>query len=221
MSISAPSRTSSKRVDPQPRPLAAWTALAQRTLTLLGLGVFCCACAPHPFGAGRTDLTFVGDSITAAGPWQTAFPNRKVVNAGVPGYTTVDLLAHGPRSSRDQPHTYVLMAGINDLRRGARPEAVAERLALIRGGLAGPGQRVIQVSTLPCQVRRCGAAALRDVETLNRLLRRQVPAADFLDLSAAFSDPQGLRSDWTSDGLHLNAAGYEQWLQRLRPLLDD
>jgi len=196
-------------------------ALGQRTLTLLGLGVFCWGCGSHPLGPGRTGLTFVGDSITAAGPWQAAFPNRKVVNAGVPGYTTIDLLAHGPRPLQQRPQTYVLMAGINDLRHGASAEAVAERLARIRGGLAGPGQRVIQVSTLPCQIRRCGAAALRQVETLNGLLRRQVPAVDFLDLSSVFSDRQGLRSEWSTDGLHLNEAGYDQWLRRLRPLLND
>ena len=173
-----------------------------------------------PRRVARTDLIFVGDSITAAGPWGAAFPNRRVINAGVPGYTTVDLLAQVPSLRRDQPHTYVLMAGINDLRHGARAEAVAQRLALIRQALATPGQRLIQVSTLPCQIRRCGAAALQEVDQLNRLLMRQTPAADFLDLTPSFLDGQGLRPDFTSDGLHLNRAGYEQWLQQLQQLLE-
>ncbi|MCX5954081.1 MAG: GDSL-type esterase/lipase family protein [Cyanobacteria bacterium] len=191
-----------------------------RTLTLLGLGVFCIGCNPSARLAARSDLIFVGDSITAAGPWVAAFPNRRVVNAAVPGYTSVDMVAQLPSLRRDQPHTYVLMAGINDLLQGARAESVAQRLALMRQALATPGQRLIQVSTLPCQIRSCGAAALAEVDQLNRLLRRQTPAADFLDLTPDFLDAQGLRPAFSSDGLHLNRAGYGQWLRRLRPLLE-
>jgi lysophospholipase L1-like esterase len=191
-----------------------------RTLTLLGLGVFCIGCNPPARLAARSDLIFVGDSITAAGPWVAAFPNRRVVNAAVPGYTSVDMVAQLPSLRRDQPHTYVLMAGINDLLQGARAESVAQRLALMRQALATPGQRLIQVSTLPCQIRSCGAAALAEVDQLNRLLRRQTPAADFLDLTPDFLDAQGLRPAFSSDGLHLNGAGYGQWLRRLRPLLE-
>ncbi|MFN9387317.1 MAG: GDSL-type esterase/lipase family protein [Cyanobacteriota bacterium] len=191
-----------------------------QTLTLAGLGVFCLACTPPARLAARSDLIFVGDSITAAGPWVAAFPNRRVVNAAVPGYTSVDILAQLPSLRRDQPHTYVLMAGINDLRQGAKAESVAQRLALIRQALATPGQRLIQVSTLPCQIRSCGAAALEEVHQLNRLLRRQTPAADFLDLTPDFLAAQGLRAAFSSDGLHLNRAGYRQWLLRLRPMLE-
>jgi len=220
MSISAPCRTLSRRVDSLPRPRDRLSRIWLRTLTLLGLGVFCCGCTSPPRLAARSDLIFVGDSITAAGPWVAAFPNRRVVNAAVPGYTSVDMLAQLPSLRRDQPHTYVLMAGINDLRHGAKAESVAQRLALIRQALATPGQRLIQVSTLPCQIRSCGAAALDEVDQLNRLLRRQTPAADFLDLTPDFLTAQGLRPDFSSDGLHLNRAGYAQWLQRLRPLLE-
>ena len=220
MSISAPCRTLSRRVDSLPRPRVRLSPIWLRTLTLLGLGVFCCGCTSSPRLAARSDLIFVGDSITAAGPWVAAFPNRRVVNAAVPGYTSVDMLAQLPSLRRDQPHTYVLMAGINDLLDGAKAESVAQRLTLIRQALATPGQRLIQVSTLPCQIRSCGAAALAEVEQLNRLLRRQTPAADFLDLTPDFQDAQGLRPAFSSDGLHLNRAGYGQWLQRLRPLLE-
>ncbi len=220
MSISAPCRTSSRRVDFCLRPRGRLSRIWLRTLTLLGLGVFCCGCTRPPRLAARSDLIFVGDSITAAGPWVAAFPNRRVVNAAVPGYTSVDMLAQLPSLRRDQPHTYVLMAGINDLRHGAKAESVAQRLAQIRQALATPGQRLIQVSTLPCQIRSCGTAALAEVERLNRLLRRQTPAADFLDLTTDFQDAQGLRHAFSSDGLHLNRAGYGQWLQRLRPVLE-
>lgn len=221
MSISAPCRTSSRRGDFLPRPRGRLFGIRLQTLTLAGLGVFCFGCTAPPRLAARNDLIFVGDSITAAGPWEAAFPNRRVFNAAVPGFTTVDLLGQLPSLRRAQPHTYVLMAGINDLRQGARAESVAQRLALMRQQLATPGQRLIQVSTLPCQIRSCGAAALEQVDHLNRLLRRQTPGADFLDLTPDFLDAQGLRPAFSSDGLHLNSAGYGQWLRRLRPMLAD
>ena len=37
-------------------------------------------------------LIALGDSITAAGPWSQAFPGHSVLNAGILGNTTVDLL---------------------------------------------------------------------------------------------------------------------------------
>lgn len=53
--------------------------------------------SPSAPRAGKTvspiaPLIALGDSITAAGPWSEAFPGRSVLNAGISGNTTVDLL---------------------------------------------------------------------------------------------------------------------------------
>ncbi|MEB3361112.1 MAG: GDSL-type esterase/lipase family protein [Synechococcaceae cyanobacterium] len=162
-------------------------------------------------------VTFLGDSITAAGDWQRRFPTVAVTNAGHPGDTTVDLLARlGPvRDSR--PQLVLLMVGINDLLRGAREQAVAERIARLRQLLAAQGRvRVVQQSTLSCEASRCGAAVVERVRRLNRLLRAGVDAADFLDVDAVLSDASGLRPAFSLDGLHLTPAAYNRWQELLR-----
>jgi lysophospholipase L1-like esterase len=161
---------------------------------------------------GAPRVTFLGDSITAAGDWQRRFPDVALTNAGRPGDTTLDLLARlGPvRESR--PQLVLLMVGINDLLRGARERAVAERIALIRQLLADQGRvRVIQQSTLSCEASRCGAPMVARVRRLNQLLRAGVTAADFLDVDAVLSDASGLRPTYSLDGLHLTAAAYNRW----------
>jgi len=166
---------------------------------------------------GAARVTFLGDSITAAGAWQRRFPDVSITNAGHPGDTTLDLLARlGPvRESR--PQLVLLMVGINDLQRGARERAVAERISLIRQQLANQGRvRVIQQSTLSCEASRCGAAMVARVRRLNRLLRAGVAAEDFLDVDAVLSDATGLRPAYSLDGLHLTPAAYNRWQDLLK-----
>lgn len=162
-------------------------------------------------------VTFLGDSITAAGDWQRRFPNVAVTNAGQPGDTTLDLLARLGPVRDGRPQLVLLMVGINDLLRGAREQAVAERISRIRQLLAAQGRvRVVQQSTLSCEASRCGAAVVERVRRLNRLLRAGVSAADFLDVDAVLSDATGLRPAFSLDGLHLTPAAYNRWQDLLR-----
>jgi lysophospholipase L1-like esterase len=172
--------------------------------------------------ASSVNVTFVGDSITAGGQWQQAFPRLTITNQGVRGDATRDVLARLPRIRATGAHTYLLMVGINDILRGETPTAIAPRILRIRRELAGPGGgKVLVQSVLPCQRAICGEAVLRQVAELNRLLEASTPAESFIDLSAAMSDASGgLRASDTSDGLHLNPAGYRRWEAQLAPHLD-
>ena len=208
-------------------------------LFLAGIGVFLPACHPRTSGlsgagfdrrppapAGRklvhpdAPLIFLGDSITAAGPWSQAFPTRSVLNAGISGHTTIDLLGRLDGLPGLGGATVVLMAGINDLLRGEAPAPVAERMLRLRRELLARGAaRVVVVATLPCEVARWGPRCLAPVQDLNRRLGDAVPAADFLDLTALLADGAGLRRSLGVDGLHLGPRGYSLWLERLRPML--
>ena len=181
--------------------------------------------SPSAPRAGKTvspaaPLIALGDSITAAGPWSEAFPGRSVLNAGISGNTTVDLLGRLDSLPGLGGATVVLMAGINDLLRGEAPAPVADRMLRIRRELLARGAaRVVVVATLPCEVARWGPRCLAPVQDLNRRLGDAVPAADFLDLTALVADGAGLRRSLGVDGLHLGPRGYSLWLERLRPML--
>jgi lysophospholipase L1-like esterase len=174
---------------------------------------------PTPVATPDT-IAFVGDSITAAGPWQAAFPRHRVFNHGVPGDTSADVLARVPAIRSSGARTYVVMVGINDILTGLTVDGIAARIGAIHRELgATPDSRVLLQSTIPCEQVRCGARARAAVRDLNHRLRLQTPARDFLDLDPVLADSNGLRSAFTRDGVHLNPAGYARWLQRLGPLL--
>jgi hypothetical protein len=120
--------------------------------------------SPSAPRAGKTvspaaPLIALGDSITAAGPWSEAFPGRSVLNAGISGNTTVDLLGRLDVLPGLGGATVVLMAGINDLLQGEAPAPVADRILRIRRELLARGAaRVVVVATLPVK-RPAGAPA--------------------------------------------------------------
>ena len=208
-------------------------------LSLAGIGVFLPACHPRSSGrplagfdrsssaprAGKpvspgSPLIALGDSITAAGPWSQAFPDRSVLNAGIPGNTTGDLLGRLDLLPGLGGATVVLMAGINDLLQGEAPAPVADRILRIRRQLLARGAaRVVVVATLPCEAARWGPRCLAPVGDVNRRLRGAVPSADFLDLTALLADGAGLRRSMGVDGLHLGPHGYSLWFQSLRTML--
>ncbi len=164
-------------------------------------------------------VTFVGDSLTAGGDWQAAFPERKVFNRGVSGDTSLQLMARLPALRQTGAGTYLVMVGINDIARGDNPEGIASRIQWLRTGLLlGSGARVIVQSTIPCARFRCGPDGLRRVAELNRLLARRIPREDYVDLTGVMADADGLKRAYTVDGVHLNPAGYARWQSRLREL---
>jgi lysophospholipase L1-like esterase len=164
----------------------------------------------------------VGDSITAGGKWQQAFPHLSIANHGVSGDTTLDVIARLPRIKTSGAQTYFLMVGINDILRGSAPGSIAPRILTIKNALEAPaGTRVVLQSVLPCQRSKCGEQVLQRVDELNRLLVELTPPADFLDLAPGLSDASGgLRANLTDDGLHLNAEGYQRWQAQLVPFLE-
>ena len=194
---------------------AGWVVVPLALLAL-GWGLISRSCSSPK---ASPPVTFVGDSLTAQGDWQAAFPDRVVFNQGVSGDTSVQLMARLPAIRRTGAGTYLVMVGINDIVWGYDPGRIAGRLQWLRTGLRiGTGARVIIQSTIPCARFRCGDDGVRRVAELNALIARQTPAADFVDLTSVMADGDGLRRAYTVDGVHLNAAGYARWVARLREL---
>ena len=70
-------------------------------------------------GQARTNLiVFVGDSITYECDWAARLGDPQIVNRGVPGDTTRDIIARMDTVADPRARSYFIMAGINDLKRG-------------------------------------------------------------------------------------------------------
>ena len=81
---------------------------------------------------------------------------------------------------------------------------------------------MIVQSTIFCTAPLCDRADVERVRVINRTLRHCLPPDDFLDLNRVLADADGLKPEFTTDGIHLNGAGYGAWVallldQRLSP----
>lgn len=166
-------------------------------------------------------VVFLGDSITEWGWWEEFFPDLPVVNRGIGGNTTTDVL-NRLDTAVVRPRAVSLMIGTNDLHgpRSTRSIAgIAERTHQIvrRIRAEAPESRILLNSVLP----HTPLWAPR-IQELNRLYRTIADEEDiqFVDLWPSYADDQGgLLKAHTSDNLHLTIPGYQPWVAILRSLL--
>ncbi|WP_166870627.1 MULTISPECIES: GDSL-type esterase/lipase family protein [unclassified Salinibacterium] len=166
-------------------------------------------------------IVFVGDRLTADGRWQDWFPEHEALNFGVAGQTTEDLLGRRDEIVAARPDAIVMLIGSNDFsarRRSA--EYVVRNVESILWDLRRdlPGVRLLLQSIIPR-----GHELADEIRNANRHLWQFAATvrAQYLDLWPALALPDGeLNPAYSDDREHLNEAGYEAWLNELRPGLE-
>jgi len=188
---------------------------------LLGPGQRMRASQFATLGAPPGHLVFLGDSITQGGLWQEWFAGAPVLNRGIDGETSADLLRRVDSAVRD-PLAVFLLIGTNDLTSGVPLQQITANVRALLAEIdrRAPGTPVVVQSVMPRTPR-----FRDDLRLLNRAYRRLVDgSADnvtYLDLWPALADDDGdLRAECTEDRLHLNGPGYAAWVEVLRPLVD-
>ena len=174
--------------------------------------------AKTPWRDNRPLCLFLGDSQIELGKWYELFSGRHaVINAGVSMARIREVgsvVAHGAASKID---TVVLMCGINDLGHAEKSERVRrdyERLLDLIAEKINP-RRTIVLSVMPILVLGAGdhraIACNASVNDLNLWLAPMARAkgAEFVDLTPLVWQGRGMNPNFTSDGLHLNARGYD------------
>ena len=177
-------------------------------------------------GAIHRDVVVLGDSLTERGEWWELL-DRPVANRGVANDTVADVRARIGDVVALEPRVVFVLIGVNDLLAGAAPEAVAAGHAALVAELRRqlPRARLVVESLLPIRdeiVARDEPLATATVRRANALLERGATAAgaDWVDVAGRLADPTGeLDPRYSSDGLHLSAAGYRAWAAALRPYL--
>lgn len=163
-------------------------------------------------GANRLAV-LLGDSISMWFP-QDRLPNGRLwLNLGISGDTSAGILSRLSALSATRPDTIYILAGINDLRRGASDREVLDnhRAILRRLHQEHPQAQIILQSILPTRLAAIPNSRIRYLnEQLEAIAKQE--SATYLDLYSRFIDESGnLRADLTTDGLHLNPRGYEVW----------
>ncbi|MEY9950830.1 SGNH/GDSL hydrolase family protein [Leifsonia sp. EB34] len=172
------------------------------------------------WGAGHGTLVLVGDSLTQGGDWAAWLPGEDVVNLGVAGDTSDDVLARLGDVVEARPAVVALLIGTNDLAWRRSVEHVVRNIESILVTLRKelPEVRILVQSVLPR-----GHEFADQIRDINRHLWQFAPTvhAAWLDLWPAMALEDGeLNPAYTDDRLHLNAEGYRAWLGELVPGLE-
>ena len=166
-------------------------------------------------------IMMLGDSITAWGDWHLLFPPGRIINRGVAGYTTLNVLSEIDATVALRPSSVFLMIGINDLLRGASVEQTFKQYTLIVDELQKNKITVVMQATLVCSRAQCGNT-VEVVRSLNQKLQAFALARNiqWLDLNSGLAnDEQGLLPKYTWDGLHLSKPAYLYWAERLKSFI--
>jgi lysophospholipase L1-like esterase len=179
----------------------------------------------HKKAAHKARIALVGDSITQQANWTDILDRNDVDNRGIGGDTSTLILKRLDAIYKDHYSVYFLMFGINDFLRGAEVDYVLNNYQSIATHLAQKNAKVVIQSTLFCNPSKApfGCSEVNQkVHQLNQQLQKlELPNIQFLDLNSIFADDTVLRTEMTSDGIHLNLIGYQTWATVLTEYLSD
>lgn len=172
-------------------------------------------------------IVFLGNSITEGGNWKRLLKDSTVINRGISGDNTFGMLARIDEVVALKPASLFILIGTNDLSKKIPVEAIIENIfAIVSQVKAGSPKTKIFVQSIfpinetvekfPTQFNN-GSNILIINDQLSRYGERL--RYTYVDVYGKLLDDQGrLNKNYTWDGLHLNAAGYQRWVEVLKSL---
>jgi len=172
-------------------------------------------------------VVFLGNSITEGGNWKRLLKDSTVINRGISGDNTFGMVARMDEIVKLKPGSVFILIGTNDLSKSIPNEAIIENIFTIVSKIkaGSPKTKIFVQSILPVNEKvekfpqqfNNGSHILIINDQLSRYAERL--RYTYVDLYSKFLDDQGrLNASYTHDGLHLNASGYQHWLEVLKSL---
>lgn len=172
---------------------------------------------------------FLGDSITDFYDLEKYFPDDPVVNSGVGGNTTDDILEDmQQRVYQYNPSKVFLLIGTNDLQDGKTPDEIFENIKRIVEGIQEnrPEAKIYLESIYPVNRNFENSGAQdrhnEDIKEINKKIEEYCMEEDltYIDLYSVLEDESGdLRAEYTNEGLHLSEEGYDIVTETLKKYL--
>lgn len=182
------------------------------------------------------DIVFLGNSLTEGGDWDGYFPQAaarlarrggRILNRGIVGDEADGIYDRLYQILPGRPGKIFLLIGVNDISHDLTADTIVRRIERIvaRIRTESPGTKLYIQTLLPFnesfkRYRRLEGKSpvVPQVNAGIRLLARRY-GIRCIDLYPYFLEEEGsmnLRPDITGDGLHLKAAGYEIWADRIK-----
>ena len=164
-----------------------------------------------PIPTGK--IIMLGNSITAEGEWAELFQNTDIINRGVIGDGTGDILERLDPIVASHPRKIFLLVGVNDLMflPLSKIEDFYEKI-VARIVSETPTTQLYLESILPIHndLRRNGMKN-EDIDALNKAIEQLANKyhLTYIDLNSKLKNREGsLQTELSLDGIHLNGEGY-------------
>ena len=170
-------------------------------------------------------IIFLGNSITEGGKWGSLTGDKTVINRGIGGDITFDLLKRSDDIIRRQPSKLFILIGINDISKDIPDAVIADnyRKLVQKIRRACPSTLIYVQSILPVNNTVINFPQHYDkaahIVSTNILLKQMAKNlhCTYIDLYPLFLDAgKKLAKQYTLDGLHLKPEGYTRWVNYLR-----
>lgn len=172
------------------------------------------------FGRCCYDIVFIGDSITEDANWEDIFPNYRVANRGIGGDTSDGIVERMDSIISTKASKAFIMVGVNDLTKRTSIDVIFNNYQQIIAPLLANDISVYLQSTLYVATR--GEEFNLSIAMLNQKLESfaaQNNKLAYINLNKTLSVNRALKSDFSEDGVHLNAQGYKAWKDAIKDYL--
>jgi len=170
----------------------------------------------------------IGDSLSLWFPTELLPPDQTWLNQGISGETSLGLLNRLELLDKTQPQVIFVLIGINDLIRGVQDQTILANQQLIIRYLrrVHPQAKIVVQSILPHGAEKATwegrdrlisipNSRIREINQHLKAIAKD-EGGIYLDLYSIFADPEGnLKTDLSTDGLHLSSQGYFVWRSAL------
>ena len=170
----------------------------------------------------EVDVVFFGDSHTAGGDWQRAFPEVKSINLGYIGEDVKGMLRRVDAIKAVKPKKVFLMAGINGLHQQTMDEFEYWYAALvyaIRESVPEAELYIKSILPVTSYSDYCDNEKIREANVvLQRMAaERNIP---YIDLYSAYAQDGALPDTLSYDGLHLTEEAFSLWYDCIKELMN-
>jgi len=162
-------------------------------------------------GRSKSDVLFIGDSLIDNAEWHELINANKVINRGIQGTTTENLITLLPVINLSEAPTVVLMIGINDIKREYSVKIITENYERIIDNLVSRHGSVFVTSLLLDSDNQIHLRKVISLNTAINNIAKKYPTAKYIDLYKQLTINGKLSSEYSVDGTHLNGKGYQQW----------
>ena len=192
----------------------------------------------NPFDIQVTDtdnFVFLGDSLTDFYPLEEFYDELPVVNSGVSGYQTTDILSRiDSMVAIYNPTKVFLLIGTNDIQNNRSEDEIVNNIKKIIDKIheVRPKTKIYLESLLPVNNSNdskinhdmVGKRENKTIQSINKKLKKYAEEENitFINLYDEFvNDNNEMTLKYTEEGLHLSSLGYLKLTNILLPYLQD